>query len=259
MIKVARSGKVILELDSEDEFWAKVTAGEILPTDHCWTPSHVTWKLVSQLQPSDAAQVQARNTPARTIEEELDMIQMRVEELVNAPPLRRPDCCLHCGNDQLRTAQLVYEQGTRVGGAYDFGDGDVSVFASKNLQSMQISPPSAPGNAKHALGFGCFTAFLSFMTIGALNMLVMVSLYDGTSPPETTASRVFAALWLLTLVGIFVLVYRFLSRTVVPARMRRRADTILQQAFAYNDWKNTWICSACGRMTVRHTKKTTWE
>lgn len=255
MIQVARDGKIIFHLESEDEFWAKVTSGEILPTDHCWSPSHVTWKLVSQVRPEGSADLQGA-APARTVQEELELIQVRINQLVQAPPLRRPEACVHCGDTHLKTAQLVYEQGTRVGMGYDFGDNDVTVYGSKNLQSAGISPPSEPGDATFALGSGCLMILLSLLVFLVANGMMVMALVDprkleqSEAAPDTLLRIVIPALSVLLAVGFFL----WLRRYYLPIRMRRRADKLLAQAHVYNNWKNTWICSACGRVTLRSNK-----
>lgn len=260
-VNVARSGQVILTLETLDDLRAEVEAGRVLPTDHYIVIGMPSWHLVAALPPPQPAGFAAPPAvPAADYESEnLGRVRAQILELVNAAPFSKPSRCKHCGAAELRAAKLVWQQGTRVGGAIDT-DLDITIFGSSSLQGLAIAPPPEPSLPGRSSG-GCLSTVVAglifFMVPGLFNMVAMlfvIPLLDGYIGKEPTfASRVIGVLGFVYFIGIFYLGFRLarrFHRWDSRRGLRRVCETELERAKLHARWRNTWICMSCGEKTV---------
>lgn len=261
MIQVARNGQVILELASEDELRAEIAAGNVLPTDHYIVVGMPSWRLVSALPDQPMASF-ARPEPDLEAITSNQVAQARAQilQLVQARPFPKPSKCQQCEGADLRSARLVWQQSTRVGGAIDTNF-DLTVFGSSSLQAFDLTPPPEPKLPEERSG-GCVTMFVCFIVFAftfdaiMLPILLIDEYRTGKAALMEDPSLLVRAGTLLLLALAGYVAFRA-ARAVYRWDKRRSGKTIdgdcavqLDRARVYARWRNTWICTSCGGRTV---------
>lgn len=266
MISVARSGKVILTLESLDVLRDEVAAGNVLPTDHYIVVGMPSWRLVSALPDDRSVSLPPSIVPdpeaeaAAVVRGQIATASMQIQELINARPLPKPERCKHCDSAEVRSARLVWQQSTRVGGAIDTNF-DITVFGSNTLQGLDLKPPPEPRMPTESSG-GCATIFVSVFTFILLFDLMVLPVVLGAEyfglerSLGGRESLVFRGLMLSVGVLGGYLAFRG-ARALYRWDKRRSGRTIdsdcavqLDRARVYARWRNTWICMSCGGRTV---------
>ena len=261
MIQVARNGQVILELDSEDELRAEVASGNVLPTDHYIVVGMPSWRLVSALSEHPMASF-ARAEPdlAAITSSQVAQARAQILELIQARPFPKPSRCKHCGSAEVRSAKLVWQQSTRVGGAIDTNF-DITVFGSSSLQAFDLTPPPEPRLPEERSG-GCATMIVCFIVFAFTFDLIALPIIFAVDPgmsgggPAETPSLLMRAGALVVVAFAGYVAFRT-ARAVYRWDKRRSGKTIdgdcavqLDRARVYARWRNTWICTSCGGRTV---------
>ena len=73
MIKVAREGAILLEVESEAELRRRLERGEVLTTDHRWSPGESTWRCIGEPESPETSEVPA----GPTLRDELAAMQRK--------------------------------------------------------------------------------------------------------------------------------------------------------------------------------------
>jgi hypothetical protein len=258
MIQVARNGQIILELSSEDEFASKVTTGEILPTDHYIVIGMPSWHLVSTYARKPQATLTQTVPDAVAIErDQFDRARAQIISLIQTRPFPKPSQCKHCEATELRSANLVWQQSTRVGGAIDT-DLDITVFGSSTLQGLNLTPPPEPVVPEAGSG-GCLTMVVSaFVFIIVFELMFFTSLSMFENPFNDSSidpmPNLFFGIGGIALFVLFGYIAFRVARAVYRWDARRGqkglCETQIEVAKLNLRWRNTWICTSCGGKTV---------
>lgn len=264
MIQVARDGKVILTLDSLEDLRAEVEAGRVFPTDHYIAVGMPSWHLVSALPATPvtfaAREPEPEAAAKAAVRAQLETIRAQIQALIGAPSLPRPACCKLCGAPDLRSAKLVWQQSTKVGGAIDTNL-DITVFGTSSLQGLDVSPPPEPRMPAESSG-GCLTMVASFFTFVFVFDFVFLPFMLGAEHfriEDALGGRQGFPFRALSLAYLALAVYlAFLAaRALYRWDKRRSGKTLdgdcavqLERAKIHTRWRNTWICMSCGGKTI---------
>ena len=258
MIKVARNGQIILELSSQDELSTKISDGEVLPTDHYIVVGMPSWHLVSTFSAKQAVSYPRVESDKEAVAlDQFDRARAQIISIIQTRPFPKPARCTHCEASELRSANLVWQQSTRVGGAIDT-DLDITVFGSSTLQGLNLKPPPEPVVPEAGSG-GCLTMVASifvFVILFELMFLPFVSMIEDGSNGGTVEANP-NLLLRIGVVALFVLsgyiafraaraVYRWDARR----GQKGLCETQIEVAKLNLRWRNTWICTSCGGKTV---------
>lgn len=255
-IQIARSGEVIHSLESIEELRAEIRSGRVLPTDHFHMPGMPDWRLVSTLPepPRQTALTQSRDVA--DADSLIAYRRVQIRELIQQPANPKPELCRHCGAAALKSAKLVWQQSTRVGGAIDTNL-DVTVFGSSSLQGIDVAPPTEPSvPGPHSGSFLTMVVSLLIMLMipGMINIAFITFVMTKEAESGPWQPGVFArVLMFFYLVGIFYLGFlaaRKFYRWDARRGLLKVCEVELARARAHLHWRNTWICTSCGAKTI---------
>lgn len=258
MIQVARNGQIILELNSQDELSTKISDGEVLPTDHYIVVGMPSWHLVSTFSAKKAVSYPRIESDKEAVAlDQFDRARAQIISLIQTRPFPKPSQCKHCEATELRSANLVWQQSTRVGGAIDT-DLDITIFGSSTLQGLNLTPPPEPVVPEAGSG-GCLTMVVSafaFVVVFELMFLPFFSmienaLNDATVEPMTDLLLRIGGIALFLLSGYIAFwVARAVYRWDARRGQKDVCETQIEVAKLNLRWRNTWICTSCGGKTV---------
>jgi hypothetical protein len=258
MIQVARNGQIILELNSQDELSTKISDGEVLPTDHYIVVGMPSWHLVSTFSAKKAVSYPRIESDKEAVAlDQFDRARAQIISLIQTRPFPKPSRCTHCEATELRSANLVWQQSTRVGGAIDTNL-DITVFGSSTLQGLNLTPPPEPTVPEAASG-GCLTMVASafvFIVVFELMFLTSLSVFENPSNggPIDSEPNLLYRIGGIALFVLFGYIAFRVARAVYRWDARRGqkglCETQIEVAKHNLRWRNTWICTSCGGKTV---------
>ena len=258
MIKVARNGQIILELSSQDELSTKISDGEVLPTDHYIVVGMPSWHLVSTFSAKQAVSYPRVESDKEAVAlDQFDRARAQIISLIQTRPFPKPARCTHCEASELRSANLVWQQSTRVGGAIDT-DLDITVFGSSTLQGLNLTPPPEPTVPEAASG-GCLTMVVSISVCFFSFSLIFIPFVGIIKEllPEVIPAGFLRFLFGTVMIAYIVFagyiafrVARAVYRWDAQRGQKGLCETQIEVAKLNLRWRNTWICTSCGGKTV---------